>query len=130
MKWFRFAIVVALLGTLTIQAEPIKTWSWIAPTQFENDELIPYGDLDSYTLHCSTTPGGPYTASKVFNYQTSPSDEDMAFIVNGMPGTYYCVSTVHSISHDTTSGYSNEVNFLVASGALSFVPRPPVLMIN
>jgi hypothetical protein len=130
MKRLRFALVLILLGSLTIQADPLKVWQWTAPTQYDNDSNIPGGDLTDYTLHCGMQAGGPYPATQVFAMQTPPSEEDMAFVVAGLPGTYYCVSTVSSITHMTTSGFSNEINFTVLPGTLGFVPRPPVLSLQ
>ena len=126
----RFAVAIFLLGALTIQADPFKTWSWIAPTQYENNSSIPGDDLTAFTLHCGMESGGPYPASQIFNMQAPPSLEDMAFVVAGLPGTYYCVSTVSSVAHLTTSGFSNEINFTVLPGTLGFVPKPPVLSLQ
>lgn len=123
-------IATVLLGSLTLQADPIKTWNWVAPTAYENGTPIPGGDLEAYTLHCGMQAGGPYVASQVFEMQVSPSDEDMAFIVQGMPGTYYCAATVRSVAHGTESGYSNEVNFTVLPESLGLVPRPPILSLQ
>lgn len=129
-RLFQVVVASVLLGSLTIQADPIKSWFWDAPTQYENGQNIPGGDLTGYTLHCGMQAGGPYPASKVFEMQSPPSEEDMAFVVAGLPGTYYCVSTVSSINHLTESGFSNEVNFTVLPGDLGFVPRPPVLSLQ
>ena len=130
MKNFRFALVILLLASLTIQADPLKVWQWTEPTQYENGQNIPGGDLTNYTLHCGMQSGGPYPATQTFAMQTPPSEEDMAFVVAGVPGTYYCVSTVDSIAHLTTSGFSDEVNFTVLPGTLGFVPRPPILSLQ
>ena len=121
---------LVLLGSLTIQADPLKTWSWTEPTEYENNTIIPFGDLTNYTLHCGMEQGGPYPATQIFDMQTPPSEEDMAFVVAGLPGTYYCVSTVTSVAHGTTSGFSNEVNFTVLPGSLGFVPKPPILSLQ
>lgn len=129
-KIFQFVIAAILLGSLTIQADPVKTWNWTPPTQYENGSAIPGGDLENYTLHCSNTAGPPYEASRIFGMQVSPSIEDMDFIVGGVPGTYFCVSTVASVAHGSTSGYSNEVNFTVVPGDLGLVPNPPVLSLQ
>ena len=130
MKNFRFALVMLLLASLTIQADPLKVWQWTEPTQYENGQNIPGGDLTDYTLHCGMQQGGPYPATQTFAMQSPPSEEDMAFVVAGLPGTYYCVSTVSSVNHMTTSGFSNEVNFTVLPGTLGFVPRPPILSLQ
>jgi len=130
MKKLKFLTVFLLLGSLTIQADPLKVWQWTEPTQYENGNNIPGGDLTNYTLYCGMQQGGPYPAEKVFVMQTPPSEEDMAFVVAGLPGTYYCVSTVSSVAYSTTSGFSNEVNFTVLPGTLGFVPNPPVLSLQ
>jgi hypothetical protein len=129
-KYLHLFIASILLGSITIQADPTKEWSWTPPTEYENTILIPAGDLVNYTLHCSNNAGPPYEASKTFNMQTPPSTDDMDFIVGGLPGTYYCVSTVDSLAYLTTSGYSNEVNFTVLPGTLGFVPSAPVLVLQ
>ncbi len=124
-RLFQLLIAVFLLGTLTIQAAPEKTWSWAEPALYENGEAIPAGDLANYELHCGTAVGGPYPEAKAFSAQSPPSIDDMDFVVQGTPGTYYCVSTVDSLQYISTSGFSNEVNFSVLPVDLGFVPRPP-----
>lgn len=124
IKWF---VAIILLGSITIQADPFETWNWTDPTQYENNQPIPSGDIINTTLYCSNNSGPPYEANQIFDMQTPPSIEDMAFIVAGVPGTYYCVATVSSLQYNTTSRFSNEKTFIVASGDLGFVPKPPVL---
>jgi hypothetical protein len=124
-KVIQLFVAKILLGSLTLQAEPLKTWNWQEPTLYENGNTIPAGDLTNYTLHCGTQSGGPYGASQTFSTQTPPSIDDMGFVVSGTPGTYYCVSTVDSLQHSTTSGFSNEVNFSVLPADLGYVPMPP-----
>jgi hypothetical protein len=129
-RLLQWTAALVLLGSLTIQADPLEVWQWTAPTQYENGDIIPGGDLTNYTIHCGMQQGGPYPATQVFAMQTSPSEEDMDFVVAGIPGVYYCVSTVSSINHLTTSGFSNEVNFIVLPGTLGFAPRPPILSLQ
>lgn len=129
-KAIKIIAAAALLGSLTIQAAPDKTFDWTAPTLYENGQSIPAGDLTNYTLHCGTAAGGPYPVSRAFSSQSPPSLEDMAFVVQGQPGTYFCVSTVESAAHGTTSGFSNEVNFSVSPADLGFVPQAPVLVLQ
>lgn len=126
-KIIKFIITVVLLGLLTAQAEPFKTWSWTDPDTYTNNLPIPAGDLITRTLKCGTTQGGPYPNVVIFVSQTSPSVEDMMFVVNGVPGEYFCVSTVWSLEHMTQSGFSNERPFTVTPAGLGFVPNPPVL---
>ena len=126
----KLLIAAVLLGSLTIQADPIKTWNWEGPYEYEDNQPIPQGDLTDFELHCGMQTGGPYPASQIFARQTPPSIEDMAFVVAGLPGTYYCVATVSSLAHRTTSGVSNEVNFTVLPVVLGFVPKPPILSLQ
>ena len=123
-------ITLVLLGSLTIQADPLKTWGWTHNNLYDNNAPVPGGDLTDFTLHCGMELGGPYPASQIFAMQVAPSIEDMDFVVAGLPGTYYCVSTVSSLAHLTTSGYSNEVPFVVSPGTLGFVPQPPILSLQ
>ncbi len=129
-KVIQVLMATLLLGSLTIQADPFKSWSWTDPVQYENATNIPGGDLFNRNLMCGMELGGPYPAEKVFDMQAPPSLEDMAFVVAGLPGNYYCVSTVTSAQYGTTSGFSNEVNFTVLPGSLGFVPNPPILSLQ
>ena len=126
----QWAVAIVMLGSITIEADPFKTWTWTDPTTFENGQPIPAGDLITRTLKCGTTVGGPYPDETIFQSQTPPSVEDMAFVVGGIPGNYYCLSTVWSLLYMSESGPSNEVNFTVLPGALGFVPNPPVLSLQ
>ncbi len=152
--WCKALITCVLLGSLTLQvdlaalAEPFKNWFWTDPVQYENMQNIPGGDLELRTLYCGNNPadtsipdgsapfGGTgscadrYDTGVVFAMQAPPSNEDMAFIVGGIPGTYYCASTVSSITYGSESGCSNEANFTVLPGALGFVPLPPTLTLQ
>ena len=127
MKWARFAAVVFLLGTLTIQADPFKTWSWTGPDQYENDMPIPTSDELSFNLLCGTNSGGPYDLTEMLIDTPSPSIQDMGSLVMDSPGTYYCVLTATSSAWNLTSDYSNEVNFTVLPTDLGLRPKPPVL---
>ena len=129
-KVFQMCVAVVLLGSLTIQADPFKTWVWDDPTEYENNTAIPAGDLITRTLKCGNTAGGPYPHEILFISQFSPSIEDMAIVVQNQPGDYYCISTVWSLEHMTESGGSNEVNFSVASGQIGFVPKAPTLRLQ
>ena len=141
-------VAAVLLGSLTIQAEPFKDWTWMDPTEYENNTPIPAGDLVARTLHCSNSPADTtipdgskafgnigscadrYETSTIFISQTPPSREDMAFIVGGLPGTYYCAATVGSIRYQSRAGCSEELNFIVLPGALGFVPKPMTLSLQ
>jgi len=126
-------IALILLGSLTIQADPFKVWNWDEPTQYENNNPIPVSDTLVYELHCNNTPGEagpPYDVIIALDDPGAPpSTEDMAAVVNGTPGTYYCAATATSTAINTTSGFSNEANFTVTPGDLGAVPKPPTNLI-
>jgi len=126
LKWL---ITALLLGSLTIQADPFKIWDWTGPTLYSNGQPIPGTDILEFTLYCNDTSGEsgpPYeVAIALDDPGAPPSQEDMAPVVQGRVGVYYCVSTARSSSYNTESGYSNEVNFTVTSMDLGFVPSPP-----
>ena len=124
------AIALVLVGSITIQAYPFKDWSWIGPTQYENDFPIPAEDDLSYTLYCGITPGGPYDVFSTLLEEPSPINIDMGPLVMNAPGTYFCVSTATSSLHNTESVYSNEVNFTVLPADLGLRPKPPVLSVG
>ena len=124
-RTFQLLVAVLLLGSLTIQADPIKEWNWSAPTEYENNTAITSADILTYTLYCGTVSGGPYDVF-ITNMDTPPpQDIDMAPLVGNVPGTYYCVATARSTLYASESGYSNEANFTVTSGDLGYVPKPP-----
>lgn len=130
MKWVRFAVVVLLLGSLTLQADPFKTWNWTGPTEYENNFPIPPADALSYNLLCGITQGGPYDLYEALLQSSPPSIEDMGSLVMNTPGTYYCVATATSSLHNSTSVHSNEVNFTVLPTDLGLIPKAPVLYLE
>ena len=118
-----------LLGSLTIQADPFKTWTWTEPTQYENGNPIHSTDTITYTLYCNDTSGEqgePYEiAIALDDPGAPPSIEDMAPVVRGRAGTYYCVATAASFAFNTESAFSAETNFIVTAASIGNVPRPP-----
>lgn len=130
MKWMRFAVVVLLLGSLTIQADPFKTWNWTGPTEYINGMPIPAADVLSFDLLCGYTQGGPYDQFAALMQSSPPSIQDMGALVMNTPGNYYCVSTATSGLHGLTSVHSNEVNFTVLPTDLGLVPKAPVLSLE
>lgn len=117
---------LSLLLSLTASAEPSSTFTWVNPTQYENGEMIPITDPLSFRLYCGTISGGPYTNSVMFN-TASPSQEDMAFCVAGIPGQYFMVATTLS-SNGEESVFSNEVSRTYTEGDLGRIPLPPTLL--
>lgn len=124
-------VAAILLGSITIQAEPNKLWDWTPSTTYVNGNVISASDVQTFTLHCNTTPdeqGEPYEiAIALDDPGAPPSVEDMAPVVQGRFGTFYCAATQKSTAFQTESGFSNEVAFTVAPKDLGFVPLPPVL---
>lgn len=129
MRRIRIVTALLLLASITIQANPFKLWDWTPPTTYENLETIPVTDNLSYTLHCNDTPGEqgpPYEVEVALDDPGAPpSNEDMAPVVQNRAGTYYCAATASSSLHGTTSGFSNEANFIVTAASLGYVPKPP-----
>lgn len=123
----QWTVAIILLGSLTISAEPTKTWDWTPPTEYENDLPIPSSDILSYTLYCGTIEGGPYDQFITAMNTPPPQDMDMAPLVGNTPGEYYCVLTATSSTHLVESAFSNEANFTVLPGDLGYRPKPPVL---
>ncbi len=128
MKRFaQIVIATILLGSLTVTADPFKTWNWDGPTEYENNMPIPVEDTLSFNLLCGATEGGPYTMYEALMQPIPPSIEDMESLVQNTPGTYYCVATATSSLHGSTSVHSNEVNFTVLPTDIGLTPKSPVL---
>ena len=130
MKNFVRAIVtLLLLGSLTLQADPWKTWNWDNPTSYTNGNPIPGSDVLETLLYCNDIPGeqgAPYEVMiQLDDPGAPPSVEDMDIVVQGRPGTFYCAATSYSPAFSTESEYSNEGSFTVTADSLGFVPLPP-----
>ena len=128
-RTIKILVWAILLGSLTIQADPFKIWDWDEPTTYENGNLIPASDTLTYTLYCNDTSGEqgePYEiAIALDDPGAPPSQEDMAPVVRGRAGTYYCVATAASSAFNTESAFSSEANFTVTAQSIGNVPRPP-----
>lgn len=128
-RLLKYLTAFILLGSLTIQADPFKTWNWDEPVTYTNGNPIPGTDNLTYTLHCNDTSGEtgePYEIDIALDDPGAPpSIEDMAPVIRGRAGTYHCVSTATSSAFGTTSGYSNETPLVVTQTDLGFVPNPP-----
>ena len=129
-RTLQWTIAFILLGSITIQADPFKTWNWTEPTQYENNTTIPASDVLSYNLRCGATDGGPYNLYSVLLDATPPSIQDMGPLVANIPGTYYCVSTATSSLHGTESVFSNQESFTVLPSDLGLRPKAPVLSLE
>jgi hypothetical protein len=128
-RMLQWTVAIILLGSLTIQADPFKTFDWISPTEYENNTPIPTTDELSYRLKCGGLEGGPYDLFETTMIE-KPSLQDLGPLVMNTPGTYYCVATATSSLHNLESGPSNEVNFTVLPSDLGLRPKPPVLSLG
>lgn len=128
-RWLQWTVAIILIGSLTIQADPFKTWSWTEVTEYENN-LPTAGDSLSYHLLCGVDPGGPYDQYEGLLDEVSPSVRDMGPLVMNTPGTYYCVATATSLLWGTVSAYSNEVSFTVLPTDLGLRPKATVLTLS
>lgn len=108
-------------------AAPISNYTGAAPTQYEDGNTIPISDVLAYRLYCSDTQGGPYNIFYDIVDITSFS-QDVATCVQGIPGTYYFVSTAISNTYSSESVYSNELFRTYTAADLGKVPLAPVLL--
>ncbi len=129
-RTLQWTVAILLLGSLTISADPIKTWTWDGPTEYENNMPIPPEDVLSFNLKCGNIQGGPYDQAEYLLDAMPPSVQDMASLVMNTPGTYYCVATATSSLHSTESESSNEVAFTVLPSDLGLRPKAPVLSLG
>ena len=129
-RLLQWTVAIILLGSLTIQADPFKTWSWTGPTEYENNTPIPTSDALSFNLFCGVVEGGPYELYTTLLDNAPPSIQDMGPLVQNNPGTYYCVATATSPNHLTESDFSNEVAFTVLPTDLGLRPKAPVLSLE
>jgi len=122
---------ILILLTLLIgvaAAAPISTFSWTAPTQYVDGNMIPATDILSYRLYCGDTQGGPYPYMYEVGSGVVSAVEDLATCVQGVPGTYYFVATATSTDFGSESDYSNEVFRNYTATDLGRVPLPPSLL--
>lgn len=128
-NFVRAIVTLLLLGSLTLHADPWKTWDWNNPVSYTNGNPIPGSDVLITFLYCNDMPGeqgAPYEVMiQLDDPGAPPSNEDMDIVVQGRPGTYYCAATSYSPAFSTESEYSNEANFTVTADSLGFVPLPP-----
>ena len=126
----QLTVTAILLGSVTLHADPWKSWDWQEPVSYTNGNPIPSSDVLTYSLLCNDMPGEqgePYEVLIALDDPGAPpSNEDMDIVVQSRPGTYYCVATTHSTAFGTTSEYSNESFFTVTADSLGFVPLPPL----
>jgi len=120
------ALALLSLSTLVFGMSS-KTFTWEAPTQRENGDALPSGEIQEYIIRCGTETGGPYTA---FRFETNANVNEYASDEVFDPGTYFCIARTKD-TEGLISENSNEVNFTVGRcEATDCRPRPPVLSVT
>ena len=128
MKKYLMAIMLGIMATFIVSAAPNSSFTWSAPTNYEDGTIIPATDILSYSIYCSATQGGPYNNIYPAGIGQSISNVDIATCVQGIPGTYYFVATTFSPDFNTESLFSNEVSRTYTAQDLGKVPNAPVLL--
>ena len=126
-KTLKAIVLLVLLGAVSVViALPDKTFSWTGPTEYVDGTPIPATDTITYTIKCGNKSGGPYPVE--FSASASPLFQDLSALVQNMPGVYYCVAVAHSATYNTSSAYSDQVNFTVTASDLTRVPSKPTAL--
>ena len=110
-----------------VSAAPNSDFSWTAPIQYEDGNVIPATDIIDYRIYCGIAAGGPYPYQYVAGTTVEAATIDVGTCVQGSPGTYYFVATSFSTDFNTESVFSNEVNKTYSAADLGKVPLPPTL---
>ncbi|GAF68891.1 unnamed protein product [marine sediment metagenome] len=126
MKKVRAIAVAALLLVLTVQA---NFTGWSPSTTYTNGEPIPASDVQTFELHCNTTPeefGAPYEVSfQNYNLLADLTPTEQILVHNFVAGTYWCAPTQFSTTYNSRSDFGPEQNFTVTAQTMGFVPNPP-----
>lgn len=122
-----FSLWVIMMIAPAAFADPNVVFTWTPPVQYEDGSVIPANDPLSYNLYCGSVSGGPYSYTTQTNSDT-PSTEDLAGCVLGVPGIYYIVVTATSTTFGSESAFSNEVLRTFTTIDIGLVPLPPVLL--
>jgi hypothetical protein len=128
MKKFLIAGLAMLTLFGVASAAPNTTFNWTLPLNYEDGSVITGDPLD-IILYCGNTSGGPYN----FTYAVGTDISVIALLdvgscVQGVPGTYFFVSTATSTLFGTTSIFSNETQKTYTAGDLGKVPLPPAVL--
>lgn len=129
MKKYLIAGLALLLVTMAA-AVPNSDFTWTAPTNYENGNVIDFtADPLTYNLYCGQASGGPYSYVTSFPAGSeSANTVDVGSCVNGVAGTYYFVLTAVSPLYNAESAFSNEVSRTYTVQDLGNVPNAPVLL--
>jgi len=109
-------------------AAPNTDFTWTAPTNYVDGQIIPATDILSYTIYCSATQGGPYNDVYPAGIAENIANLDVGSCVQGVPGTYYFVATAFSPDFNAESAFSGEASRTYSAIDLGKVPNPPVLI--
>ena len=124
-RTLQLLVAFVLLGSLTIQAE---LGGWRASTTYTNGTTIPASDVQTFELHCNTTPeefGPPYEITFPDYDLADLTPAQKVIVSNNVAGTYWCAPTQLSTQHSSMSGFGPEQNFTVAPQPVVLVPNPP-----
>lgn len=121
-------VALVLLGSLTIQADPMITDTYQKATTYENGFPRESDDVFTEGWMCGPTSGGPYTVEiGVTDPNAPPSFEDFGPCVTEGAGTYYRRGFTDSSKYGRSRLSDGERSFIVTEQDLGFVPNPPVL---
>lgn len=124
-QWF---IAIILLGSITIQADPIITDTYVKATAYENGFPRESDDVFTEAFLCGPTSGGPYLVEiAVTDPNAPPSVEDFAPCVTEGAGTYYRRGVTYSSKYGRSRLSDGERSFTVTAQDLGFVPNPPII---
>jgi len=123
------AFAVLTFSALNIvNAAPNSNFSWTAPIQYVDGNMIPATDILTYRVYCGNTAGGPYIYSYDAGSAVEAATLDVGSCVQGTPGTYYFVATAYSTDFSEESAFSNEATRTYTAQDLGRVPLPPTLL--
>lgn len=125
---FTAGLAVSTLIMLGVSAAPVQDFTWTAPTQYEDGNVIPASDVLGYKIYCGVDIGGPYPFVYDVGSAVEAAVQDVGTCVQGVPGTYYFVATATSSTYAEESAYSGEVNKTYTAADLGRVPLPPTLL--
>lgn len=103
----------ALLAASAPATAALKSFSWVAPDQYENGDALPLEELERYELGCGPQAGDRSTDVHTWLASESSSGRGIDFAV----GEWHCALRVRAVRNGETSPYSewsNEVTFTVA----------------
>lgn len=104
-------LIILSLSFITYASLDV-TWSWTAPTEYDDNTIIEEGGITGYNLYCND------------NAPISIPAPSLSHTENLAPGTYECYVTAWA--HGKESEPSNSVTKIVEWPK----PKPPILSLN